>query len=208
MLNLKIARWCTPLRGESFASERPRSVYAYANRARVFMRCPFMLPFLPPGHFLFIHAAFRFAPSKNRLRNASLSNRDRTADVSLGFLHSNWITQAAAHRQQGCTPWLLEGHSKNSIKKKNGSDLIRDTPPNVHAGKWTEEHAWIQRCGQSPVHSVKAQQWRMHIEYICARPKTISLEHRMACCWGKKGKLDGFTSLCSKEKAFCPSSNV
>lgn len=118
MLNLKIAWWCTPLRGESFASERPRSVYAYANRARVFMRCPFMLPFLPPGHFLFIHAAFRFAPSKNRLRNASLSNRDRTADVSLGFLHSNWITQAAAHRQQGCTPWLLEGHSKNSIKKK------------------------------------------------------------------------------------------
>lgn len=29
-----------------------------------------LLPFLRPGHFLFIRTAFRFAPSKTRLRNA------------------------------------------------------------------------------------------------------------------------------------------
>lgn len=95
------------------------------------------------GPLPFSHNASRFAPSKNHLQTVELRNRERATDVSLGFLHSNWITQAGAHGQQGCTPWLLEGHSKNRfqyIKKKKKNYPVESTHWHVHAGKWTHKN--------------------------------------------------------------------
>ena len=120
---------CSTIRGIlRLDGEWPCLAWACFFHSWMFMCFVALTPSVPvTGSLPSIHRACRFALSKNHLRTVELRNRERATDVSLGFLHSNWITQAGAHRQQGCTPWLLEGHSKNSFQciKKDQDPMER-----------------------------------------------------------------------------------
>lgn len=155
------------------------SVFIYISCAWALFVC-----FPLAGPLPFNHNASRSAPSRNHLQTVELRNRERATDVSLGFLHSNWITQAGAHRQQGCTAWLLEGHSKNSFQyvKKKTLYPMESMHLNVHAGKWTHRnmHQFMDTgADQSTLNTVKhtnMHHWLMHIAYSCAQMK-----HLMSC---------------------------
>lgn len=126
----------------------------------IFM-CLFHWQFPLAGLHPFKHSASRFAPSKNHLQTVALRNRKKATDVSLGFLHSNWITQAGAHRQQSCTPCLLEGHSKNSFLY-----IKKSTRRNVHASKWTQRHVLIHVHKRRPNAGILATGWCMQPSYV------------------------------------------
>lgn len=138
--------------------------------------------------------------------------------IERGPLMCPWAfaTQSESHRRPHTDNRAARhGFWKVTLRiAKNGSGPIRGALPNVHAGKWREEHAWIQRCGQSPAHShTHTQRRRTHRERTRARPSS-HLAFGWSIGWLSAGEmtvvggLDGFTSLCLKGKAFCPSSNV
>lgn len=117
------------------------------------------------------------------------SAKTRNYLIGRGPLMCPWAfaTQSESHRRPHTDNRAARhGFWKVTLRiAKNGSGPIRGARPNVHTGKWTGEHAWIQRFRQRPAHS-HTQQRRAHRERARARPSNylVWLEQRMAHCWG------------------------
>lgn len=131
------AGWCSPLSGGAVASELTCCVRAYVRHARMS---------LPPACCRFFRRVTSFSsalPSDSP--HQRIVRATRSYLIGRGPLMCPWAfaTQSESHRRPHTDNRAARhGFWKVTLRiAKNGSSPISGAQPNVHASKWTEEHA-------------------------------------------------------------------